>query len=207
MSQTALLAAAVWWACDATILRPVARRVFGDGELRTPSLAHAPCSTHPHRLLAIGRVDGRVPTVACCPWNLDPARRVPRHLLGMGVRTTGATSRTRTRAAPHTRPHTHTHGPAPCRPPIASCRRRGSWSSSCSSLPAACCRTACASRRPWVRYYWRTTPPASSAWSPPGSPLGPSGTACSPGSLAGAPPSSSAAASTTSSGCDGCRRA
>ena len=32
MNQTALLAAAVWWACDATLLRPVARRVFGDGE-------------------------------------------------------------------------------------------------------------------------------------------------------------------------------
>ena len=100
MDQTALLAAAVWWVCDATLLRPVARRVFGDGEPCTRSLAHPPCSTHPlHSSLAIGRVDGRIPTVARCPWNLNAARRVPRHVPGICARRTGATA-TLGRAAP-----------------------------------------------------------------------------------------------------------
>ena len=43
MNQTALLATAVWWACDATLLRPVARRLFGDGELHALSSTALRC--------------------------------------------------------------------------------------------------------------------------------------------------------------------
>ena len=117
MSQTALLAAAVWWACDATLLRPVARRVFGDGEPCTPSLAHARCSTHPHRALAIGRVDRRVPTVARGPWNLDPARRVPCHVLGICARKTGAAAAL---GLAQQRPRTPTHARAWTRRTLSS---------------------------------------------------------------------------------------
>ena len=44
VNQTALVAAAFWWACE-TIIRPAARRYFGDGRPCIP-LSSA-CNTHP----------------------------------------------------------------------------------------------------------------------------------------------------------------
>ena len=115
MNQTALLATAVWWACDATLLRPVASRVFGDGELHALSSARFPiCEPRPPP--PCDRQSGRTGTHggALC---LEPS---PSSSVSLSCSShlrsddrCHSRSRTRAPVVPHTPAHAHEADPHP----------------------------------------------------------------------------------------------